>query len=103
LTCGGRLVTLYELDNGLSVLQDIEEYELVQTGAGVYNLHLVSQRLDKEKLSQDATRILKMLYGEEAKVSIIYKAAIAPERSGKYLISRALFPIELEKYLAWQY
>ena len=76
------------------------EYELVQTGAGVYDLHLVSQRLDNEKLGEDATRILKMLYGQEAKVLIIYKAAIAPERSGKYLISRALFPIELEKYLA---
>lgn len=100
LTCGGRLVTLYELDNALSVLQDIEEYELVQTDACVYDLHLVSQRLDKEKLSEDATRILKTLYGQGAKVSIIYKAAIAPERSGKYLISRALFPIKLEKYLA---
>jgi hypothetical protein len=100
LTCGGRLVTLHELDNALGVLQDIEEYELVQTDASVYDLHLVSQRLDKEKLSEDATRILKMLYGQEAKVSITYKAAIAPERSGKYLLSRALFPIELEKYLA---
>jgi phenylacetate-coenzyme A ligase PaaK-like adenylate-forming protein len=103
LTCQGRLVTLYELDNALSILQEIEEHELVQTGTGVYDLYLVSQRLDKEKLSKDATRILKTLYGQEAKVSIIYKAAIAPERSGKYLISRALFPIELEKYLAWQY
>jgi phenylacetate-coenzyme A ligase PaaK-like adenylate-forming protein len=100
LTCGGRLVTLYELDNALSVLEDVEEYELVQTGAGVYDLHLVSQRLDKGKLNEDATRILRTLYGQEAKVSIIYKAAIAPERSGKYLISRALFPIELERYLA---
>ena len=100
LTCGGRLVTLHELDNALSVLQDIEEYELVQGGASVYDLHLVSQRLDKEKLTEDATRILKMLYGQEAKVSITYKAAIAPERSGKYLLSRALFLIELEKYLA---
>lgn len=100
LTCGGRLVTLYELDNALNVLQDIEEYELVQTSAGVYHLHLVSQRLDKEKLIEDATRILKTLYGQEAKVSIIYETAIAPENSGKYLISRALFPIELEKYLA---
>jgi len=99
LTCGGRLVTLHELDNALSVLQDIEEYELVQIGAGVYDLHLVSRRLDKGKLSDDATRILKMLYGQEAKVSIIYRAAIVPERSGKYLISRALFPIELERYL----
>jgi hypothetical protein len=66
----------------------------------VYELHLVSQRPDKEKLGQDATRILKRVFGKEANVSIVYRAAIAPERSGKYLISRALFPIELEKYLA---
>ena len=100
LTCGGRLVTLHELDSALSVLQDIEEYKLVQISAGVYDLHLVSQRLDKKKLSEDATRILKKLYGQEAKVSILYKEAIAPGSSGKYMISRALFPIELEKYLA---
>lgn len=100
LTCRGRLVTLYELDKALSVLQDIDEYELVQTGAGVYDLHLVSQRLDKGKLSADAARILQKLYGQEAEVSVTYRAAIVPERSGKYLLSRALFPIELEKYLA---
>jgi len=100
LTCEGRLVTLHELDNALSVLQGIEEYELVQTGAGVYDLRLVSQRPDKEKLSRDATRILKALYGGRAEVSITYRTAIAPEPSGKYLLSRALFPIELEKYLA---
>jgi phenylacetate-coenzyme A ligase PaaK-like adenylate-forming protein len=100
LTCGGRLVTLNELDNALCVLHGIEEYELVQTDGSAYDLHLVSQRPDKEKLSEHATRILKKLYGQEAKVSIVYRAAIAPERSGKYLISRALFPIELEKYLA---
>jgi phenylacetate-coenzyme A ligase PaaK-like adenylate-forming protein len=100
LTCGGRLVTLNELDSALCVLQGIEEYELVQADDSVYELHLVSQRLDKEKLGEDATRILKRLYGKEAKTSIVYRAAIAPERSGKYLISRALFPIKLEKYLA---
>ena len=100
LTCGGRLVTLNELDSALCVLQGIEEYELVQTDDSVYDLHLVSQRLDKEKLSEDAIRTLKKLYGQEAKVSITYQAAIAPERSGKYLLSKALFPIELEKYLA---
>jgi phenylacetate-coenzyme A ligase PaaK-like adenylate-forming protein len=100
LTCEGRLVTLYELDNALSVLQGIEEYELVQTSAGVYDLRLVSQRPDKEKLSEDTTRILKALYGREAEVSISYRTAITPERSGKYLLSRTLFPIELDKYLA---
>jgi phenylacetate-coenzyme A ligase PaaK-like adenylate-forming protein len=100
LTCQGRLVTLHELDNALGVLQGIEEYELVQTSAGVYSLRLVSQRPDKDKLSEEATRILKTLYGQEAQVSIIYRRAITPGRSGKYMLSRALFPIELDKYLA---
>jgi phenylacetate-coenzyme A ligase PaaK-like adenylate-forming protein len=100
LTCGGRLVTLNELDNALCVLQGIEEYELVQTDDTAYELNLVSRRPNKEKLSEDAARILKRLYGQEAEVSVVYRAAIAPERSGKYLISRALFRIDLEKYLA---
>lgn len=100
LTCQGRLVTLHELDNALGVLQGIEEYELVQTSAGVYSLRLVSQRPDKERLSEDATRILKTLYGQDAEVSIMYRRAITPGRSGKYMLSRALFPIELDKYLA---
>ena len=100
LTCEERLVTLYELDNALSVLRGIEEYELVQTNAGVYSLRLVSQRPDKDKVSEEATLILKTLYGQDAEVSIIYRRAITPGRSGKYMLSRALFPIELDKYLA---
>ncbi len=99
LTCSGRLVTLFELDNAISVLEGVEEYKLVQTGAKAYELHLASLRTDRQRLLEEATAVLKNLYGQEATVSIIYKTAIAPESSGKYLLSRALFPIELEKYL----
>lgn len=99
LTCQGKLVTLHELDNALVKLRDIEEYQLEQTSTCVYKLHLVSQRSDKEKLGEEASSLLKKLYGPDAVVSIVYEAAIAPESSGKYLLSKALFPIDLEKYL----
>ena len=103
LSCNGRLVTLFELDNAISILEDVDEYKLIQINAGTYELHLVSKRLDKQYLSEEAKGILKKLYGENANVSIIYESAIAPESSGKYLISRAIFPIELEDYLDVRY
>ncbi len=99
LTHTGRLVTLRELDNVLSVLDGIDEYQLEQLTADTYNLHLVSQRQDKHKLTEQATEILQGLYGKEANISIIYEDAIAPEISGKYRLSRALFPIEIDNYL----
>jgi phenylacetate-coenzyme A ligase PaaK-like adenylate-forming protein len=99
LTYDGRLVSLYELDNAVSILEGIDAYKLYQTDKISYELHLVSRLPDKPRLAQNASEILKRLYGKEAKVSVIYEADIAPESSGKYLISKALFPIEIEKYL----
>jgi hypothetical protein len=54
---------------------------------------------DKSRLASQATEILKKLYGPESQVSIIFDNDIKPEGSGKYLVSRALFPIDLDKYL----
>lgn len=99
LTVTGRLVSLRELDNTLSVLKGIDEYRLEQVASGAYNLYLVTQRPDKDRLGEEAAEILKGLYGKEAKIAVIYAAAIAPENSGKYVISKTLFPIEIEEYL----
>jgi hypothetical protein len=84
-------------------LEGVDEYKLIQTDAGTYELHLISKRSDKQRLGEEAGGILKKLYGEKANVSILYESAIAPESSGKYLVSRALFPIEIEDYLDRRY
>jgi phenylacetate-coenzyme A ligase PaaK-like adenylate-forming protein len=99
LTCAGRPVSLRELDDTLSLLEGIDEYQLIQAAADAYNLHLVSQRTDKERLSKEASDLLKSLYGTAAKVSVIHQEAISPESSGKYNIAKAAFPVEIEKYL----
>lgn len=98
-TCGGQLVTLRKLDDALSVLAGIDEYRLEQVSRGFYNLYLVTQRPDRMVLSQEASEILKGLYGQEAEVSIIYQEALSPEDSGKFCASKALFPIDIESYL----
>jgi phenylacetate-CoA ligase len=99
LTCSGRLVSPRELDNTLSVLQGIDEYRLEQVSSDSYDMHLASRRHDKQRLTKIAISILKGLYGKEAKISVIYEDIIAPESSGKYRISKAIFPLKIERYL----
>ncbi|MFC1920121.1 hypothetical protein ACFLYQ_00170 [Chloroflexota bacterium] len=99
LTCDGRLVTLRKLDNAISVLDDIEEYSLEQVSATEYDLYLVSRRQDKNKLSGEASDILRELYGDKAQISVIYKKALSPADSGKYSIARATFPIDINGFL----
>jgi hypothetical protein len=43
--------------------------------------------------------ILKGLYGSAANITILHEGIIAPEVSGKYRISKTLFPVKIEDYL----
>jgi phenylacetate-coenzyme A ligase PaaK-like adenylate-forming protein len=99
LTCTGRLVTMRELDNALSVLEGIDEYQLRQENRKTYYLRLVTHRVDKKALSKEANEILSRLYGEKAEILISYEKAVTPEPSGKYRVSGALFPIKIEEFI----
>jgi len=99
LTCNGKLVTLRRLDDALSTLDNIDQYRLDQPSPGAYTLHLVSQRKDIGRLSQQAEDLLRKLYGKEASISIIYEEDLAPEDSGKYSLAKTLFPLKIEDYL----
>jgi phenylacetate-CoA ligase len=99
LTCDGKLVTLRHLDDAISKLDNIDEYRLVQPSAGVYHLSFVSQRQDREKLTQQAKEILQGIYGAKADITITYEEFISPEDSGKYCLAKALFPMNIANYL----
>jgi phenylacetate-coenzyme A ligase PaaK-like adenylate-forming protein/DNA-binding MarR family transcriptional regulator len=99
LTTAGRPVTLQQLDTVMDQLGDFEMFRLEQTDAGTYELYLVSRRKDTARLNKKAESILKDLYGAGANITVFNKADIAPSASGKYLISRAAFPIDLNEYL----
>jgi hypothetical protein len=83
----------------MSTLDGFDEYRLEQVSLREFDLHLVSSRQDRKRLTKEATEVLKELYGKEARVSVIYEEALSPEDSGKYAIAKALFPIDIEGYL----
>jgi phenylacetate-coenzyme A ligase PaaK-like adenylate-forming protein len=99
LTCSGRLVTMHELDSALTGLEGIDEYQLRQETPINHHLRLVTHRVDKKALNQEAIEILKKLYGEKAEIMISYEKAIRPETSGKYRVSGALFPIKIDEFI----
>jgi phenylacetate-CoA ligase len=99
LTCSGRLVTLLELDNIMSCLNGTESYQLIQTAAGCYELHLVNCRPDTRAVKAEAISSLRKLYGKEARIKVIQEMDIAPEGSGKYLVAKSMIPLDLDLYL----
>jgi phenylacetate-coenzyme A ligase PaaK-like adenylate-forming protein len=99
LTCQGRLVTLNELDQAISLLAGIDEYKMIQSAACTYDVQIASSRTDKQALLEDVILQLKRLYGQDAVISVVFVASIATENSGKYQLAKTLFPLELEKYL----
>jgi phenylacetate-CoA ligase len=99
LTCAGRLVSSRELDHSLSILTGIAEYKLEQITPDSYEIHIASRQQDKQPLSLSAASILKGLYGKAAKVTVIHEDMISPESSGKYRISKTLFPLKIDDYL----
>jgi phenylacetate-coenzyme A ligase PaaK-like adenylate-forming protein len=103
LTNAGRPVALGELDAVVGGLADVEEYKVVQSDAVTYEMHLVSSREDKAGLTREATKVLRNLYGDRARVSVIFETAIAPEGSGKYQLAKTLFPVDVEQYLDARY
>jgi hypothetical protein len=88
-----------ELDNALTDLEGIDEYQLRQETPINHHLRLVTHRVDKKALNQEAIEILKKLYGEKAEITISYEKAIRPETSGKYRVSGALFPIKIDEFI----
>jgi hypothetical protein len=95
----GKLITPFMLDKAVSVLDNVDEYRLDQDTPKDFLLQLVSERADKDILTKEATSIMKRLYGTEANITVVYEKAITPETSGKYRLSRANFPIEIENFL----
>ena len=99
LTGNGRPVTLKELDDTLSTVPGFEQYKLEQTDPHTYRLQMVAGTSDKAALERPALTVLKDLYGSDSTIEIHFVKDLAPESSGKYLISTARFPIDIERYL----
>ncbi len=99
LDCAGHLVTLRRLDEAISALNGLDEYRLEQPSPRTYALHLASQRMDYVQLDDEASNILRKIYGKTADISIIHEDFLTPEDSGKYSLAKTLFPLDINDYL----
>jgi phenylacetate-coenzyme A ligase PaaK-like adenylate-forming protein len=99
VTGDGGLVTLNCLDQSLSALRGIDDYQLIQVDTFTCELLLVSNRPDKAQLAAEAAWALSDIYGRQTRISVNFVKDIRPENSGKYLYSRSLAPIDMEQYL----
>jgi phenylacetate-coenzyme A ligase PaaK-like adenylate-forming protein len=103
LTSRGRVVTLRELDDAVGALHGIDEYQFTQISRNSYNLDLVSQRADKEMLDEEAKLVLSRLYGEEARVTVVFRENIPYSSSGKFSLSQTLLNFSIEDFLDERY
>ncbi len=99
LTTAGRLVTLRELDNVIGGLSGVNEYRLEQRGVDAYDLFIVGRMHDKRAFAEEASIVLKQLYGDAARISVHNEIAMFPESTGKYRLAKTDFPVCVEDYL----
>ncbi|MBN2239384.1 MAG: hypothetical protein JW712_06400 [Dehalococcoidales bacterium] len=100
LTCDGRPVTLRALDNVISSLDGVLEYQLEQLEFCRFILHLVNNGVEEKRLTDNAVGALKSLYGEESDITVDFRKALSPEDSGKYALAKRHFSVDIDGFIA---
>jgi phenylacetate-CoA ligase len=96
-TTGGRLVTTKQVDDALSAIEDIRDYQLEQRSTSVYTLKLVMVG-DPEPVTQASLDALHLLYGGDANIQIQLCEDIEPMLSGKYRRTYSSFDFEDKRF-----
>jgi phenylacetate-coenzyme A ligase PaaK-like adenylate-forming protein len=100
LTCDGRPVTLRALDDVISSIHGIEEYQLIQKMEKAYDIYLVSSTKDTDILRKETVEMLQTLYGEEADINVFFTDSLQPEDSGKYALAKRNFTVDIDRFIA---
>jgi phenylacetate-CoA ligase len=98
-TTKGRLVTTKQVDDALSVIDGIRDYQLEQRSANVYTLKLVLVG-DPMPATQASINALHSLYGNDAAIQIASCDDIEPTMSGKYRRTHTSFGVDVTRLFA---
>ena len=90
----GRLVTQREVDDALACVDGLEQYKLVQENIKKVRLAVVGEDSQGKRVAQDATDILKGIFGRVVDIRASEVQALLPEKSGKFLLSERDFPLD---------
>jgi phenylacetate-coenzyme A ligase PaaK-like adenylate-forming protein len=93
---GNRLVTHRQMDQAIASVESVEEYRLDQPSPRLVQAKLVvdgSRPL--QTVLREAKDAMRMLIGEDIEVTVEAVASLLPEASGKFLLAKRHFPLNL--------
>lgn len=102
-TPDGQPVTQAGVDRNLSPIEQLDEYQLIQSGRSAYELRYVTVASRPSRIADQALAALKTVYGPGAKISAVQVEAIRPDPPGKYRLTKALFDLKIDAFIDEQY
>lgn len=94
LSLNGRIVTTGQVDDVLSAVHGLRDYELIQRNPENYFLKIMAEKETRTQIGA-CRQALQFLYGQDAGIEIDFCKDIVPAASGKYRRTYAEFPIDL--------
>jgi len=92
----GKAVTVNRLDEVVSGLDWVLEYQLEQKSPSSYLFRVVSSQPEGRGLEKEAKQVLRRLYGEGADIKVRFEKIILPEISGKHRLAKLSFPVDVD-------
>jgi phenylacetate-coenzyme A ligase PaaK-like adenylate-forming protein len=102
-TPDGQPVTQARVDRSMSQIEQLEEYQLIQSGRSTYELRYVTAAPRPARVAEQALAALKTVYGPAAKIFAVQVEAIRPDPPGKYRLTKALFNLKIDAFINEQY
>jgi hypothetical protein len=93
---GGRLLTHRELDDTLANVEGLEQYRLVQELPKRVRLDVIGEDGHGIKVARHAKDLLQGLFGIGVTITVANVPVIQPEKSGKFLLAKRDFPLDLD-------
>jgi phenylacetate-CoA ligase len=95
MTPGGRAVTQREIDDALSGVAGVEEYQVLQIHRAEYTAFIVcSSSSQRSACMKHVRETLRSVYGDKAKVTVKTMRALVPDIPGKYRLVKPLIAID---------
>ena len=92
----GTAVTVNRLDEAVSRLAWLREYQLEQASPTQLVFRAVAGVPANRKIEAEAKRVLGQLYGRGLSVEVGFENIILPENSGKHRLAKTSYPVDVE-------
>jgi phenylacetate-CoA ligase len=99
----GQPVTQTRVDRALSLIEGLDEYQLIQSGRAAYELRYATQADRPDQVAAQIMAHLKSVYGPAAELAVVRVDTVRPDPPGKYRLTKALFDLGVDSFIDEQY